>query len=176
MFHWIGYKANGWKMSKELEHSLQAVAKLGALLYAVIMFFTTWKILSGIAGHPPGKFEAMQAILSGPYASNFWGGEVAMGLVIPFIIILAVKARDMTALFWASVSSVIGIFFMRYDLVVVGMIVPGFHEYNIVGQPHLLSYTPSLHEIMITLGGMAFCAMLFLMGERLFRGHLSEDH
>jgi molybdopterin-containing oxidoreductase family membrane subunit len=29
---------------------------------------------------------------------------------------------------------------------------------------------------MITLGGMAFCAMLFLMGERLFRGHLSEDH
>jgi molybdopterin-containing oxidoreductase family membrane subunit len=76
MFHWIGYKANGWKMSKELERSLQAVAKLGALLYAVIMFFTTWKILSGIAGHPPGKFEAMQAILSGPYASNFWGGEV----------------------------------------------------------------------------------------------------
>ena len=176
MFHWIGYKANGWKMSNELQNSLQAVAKLGALLYSVIMFFTIWKVLSGVAGNPPGKYEAMMSILSGPYAANFWGGEVAMGLVIPFVIILAVKAKDMTALFWASVSSVIGIFFMRYDLVVVGQIVPGLHEYHIVGQPDLLSYSPSLHEIMVTIGGVAFCTMLFLMGERLFRGHLSEDH
>lgn len=176
MFHWLAYKANGWKMSDSLKHSIESVAKLGALLYTIIMFFTVWKIMSGLAGSPPGKYEAIQAILTGPYASNFWGGEIVMGLLIPFIIILAVKAKDMTALFWASVSSVIGIFVMRYDLVVVGMIVPGFHEYNIVGQPHLLHYTPSLHEIMITIGGLAFCAMLFLLGERMFRGHLSEDH
>jgi hypothetical protein len=25
-------------------------------------------------------------------------------------------------------------------------------------------------------GGVAFCLMLFLMGEKLFRGHVSEDH
>ena len=175
-FHWIAYKANGWKMSKELEESLQTVAKLGALLYVIIMFFTTWKVLSGITGQPPGKYEAMQALLTGSFAKNFWIGEIAMGLVIPFIIILAVRARNMTALFLASASSVIGIFFMRYDLVVVGMLVPHFHGMNIVGQPHLYSYAPTLHEWMVTLGGIGLCIMLFLMGERMFRGHLSESH
>lgn len=175
-FHWIGYKANGWKMSPALESSLQSVAKLGALLMTVIMFFTTWKIISGVSGHPPGKYEAMQAILSGPYAVNFWVGEVMMGMVIPFIIILAVRAKNLTALFIASVSAVIGIFFMRFDLVVVGMLVPHFHGMGITDLPHLFSYTPSLHEIMVVVGGMGLCSMLFLMGERLFRGHLSEDH
>jgi molybdopterin-containing oxidoreductase family membrane subunit len=118
----------------------------------------------------------MQAILSGPYAVNFWIAEVMMGMVIPFSIILAVRAKNMTALFVASLSSIIGIFFMRLDLVVVGMIVPQFHEMGILGQPHLWSYTPSLHEIMVVVGGLSLAAMGFLMGERLFKGHLSEDH
>lgn len=175
-FHWIAYKANGWKMSKELESSLQSVAKLGALLYVIIMFFTTWKVMSGITGQPPGKYEAMQALLTGSFAKNFWIGEIAMGLVIPFIIILAVRAKNLTMLFIGSASSVVGIFFMRYDLVVVGMLVPHFHGLDIVGQPHLYSYAPTLHEWMVTLGGIGLCIMLFLMGERMFRGHLSESH
>ncbi len=175
-FHWLAYKINGWKMSTKLEESLYAVAKLGALLYVVIMFFTTWKFISGYSGHPPGKYEAIMSLVSGPYAKNFWIGEVAMGLVIPFLIILAVKARNVTALAIGSASSIIGIFFMRYDLVIVGQIVPGFHEMNIVDLPHLLPYTPSLHEWVITLSGFTFCVVLFMLGERLFCGHLSEDH
>ena len=175
-FHYVGYKINGWKMSRELENSLFATAKLGALLYVVIMFFTTWKFISGISGHPPGKYEAIMALVNGPYAKNFWIGEVALGLVVPFVIILAVRARNLTALAVGSASSIIGIFFMRYDLVIVGQLVPVFHEYNIYGAPHLLPYTPTLHEWVITLSGFAFCAVLFMAGERMFRGHLSESH
>lgn len=175
-FHWIAYKTNGWKMSEDLINSLQTVAKLGAVLYVTIMFFTTWKMLSGITGHVPGKYEAMQTLLTGEYALNFWLGEVAMGLVIPFVIILAIRSRNMTALFVASALSVVGIFIMRYDLVIVGMLVPHFHGVEIVGQPHLYTYTPTLHEWMVTLGGIGLCAMLFLAGERMFRGHLSESH
>lgn len=175
-FHWVGYKINGWQMSDKLQKSLSSVAKLGALLYVTIMFFTTWKILSGIAGHPPGKYEAIMALLTGPYAKNFWIAEIGMGMVLPFVIILAVRAKNISAMALGSLASIIGIFFMRYDLVVVGQIVPGLHEYNIVSLPHLLSYTPTLHEYMITMAGFTFCAMLFMIGERMFRGHLSEDH
>jgi hypothetical protein len=53
---------------------------------------------------------------------------------------------------------------------------PGIHELNIVDLPHILPYSPTLHEWMVTLSGFAFCGILFMMGERLFRGHLSEDH
>ncbi len=175
-FHWLGYKINGWKMSEELQDSLTSVAKLGALLYVVIMFFTTWKLISGISGHPPGKYEAIMSFLTGPYALNFWVAEIAMGLVIPFLIILAVKARNIPLMALGSASSIIGIFFMRYDLIVIGQVVPGLHEYNIAGLPHLLPYSPTLHEYMVTIAGFTFCGVLFMMGERMFRGHLSEDH
>lgn len=116
------------------------------------------------------------ALVAGPYAANFWVGEIFLGMILPFAIILGVKFANPKAMFMAGLSSIIGIFFMRYDLVVVGQLVPHFHEYNIVDLPHLFSYSPSLHEVMITVGALSFCGMLFLIGEKLFRGHVSEIH
>ncbi len=175
-FHWLAYKINGWKMSTKLENSLYSVGKLGALLYIVILFFTTWKMISGYTGQQPGKYESIMALINGPYANNFWYGEVAMGLVIPLLIIMAVRAKNVPAMAIGSMLSIVGIFVMRYDLVIVGQIIPGFHELNIVNLPHILPYSPTLHEWIITLSGFTFCGVLFMMGERLFRGHLSEDH
>lgn len=175
-FTYIAYKANGWKMSDEMKKSLESVAKMGALMMAIIIFFTSWKMITGVTGQPPGKFEAMQALLSGPYSLNFWVGEVALGMVIPFVIILAVKGRNMNALFIASLAGMVGIFFMRYDLVIVGQLVPAFHGMGLVDYPELLTYAPSLHENLVVLGGIAFCGLTFLMGEKLFRGHVSENH
>jgi len=42
--------------------------------------------------------------------------------------------------------------------------------------PHYFSYSPSLHEVMITIGGLSLCAMAFLIGEKFFKGHVSESH
>ncbi|MDA8163192.1 MAG: polysulfide reductase NrfD [Desulfobacteraceae bacterium] len=175
-FTWLAYKTNGWKMSQAMERSLVATGKLGALLMAIIMFFTSWKILTGIAGKPPGEYEAMQAILSGHYSLNFWGGEVMLGMVLPFLIIMSVRAKNIKAMFIAGALCLIGIFYMRYDLVIVGQIVPWFEGMSIADAPRYFTYTPSFYEIMITLGGFSFCAMAFLMGEKLFSGHLSEEH
>ncbi|MCP4339403.1 MAG: polysulfide reductase NrfD [Desulfobulbaceae bacterium] len=175
-FTYIAYKANGWKMSDAMKKSMESVAKMGALMMAIIIFFTSWKMITGVTGQPPGKYEAMQALLSGPYAMNFWIGEVALGMLIPFIIILAVKGRNMNALFIAALAGMVGIFFMRYDLVIVGQLVPAFHGMGLVDYPELLTYMPTLHENLVVLGGIAFCGLTFLMGEKLFRGHVSEDH
>ncbi len=175
-FTYLAYKTNGWKMSEKLENSVRAVAMLGAFLMATLMFFDIWKVISGIAGHPPGKYEATMALIAGPYAVNFWVGEVLLGLVLPFVIIIGTKGKSIPALFVAGTMSIIGIFFMRYDLVLVGEIVPPFHELGVIDFPKYLSYVPSLHEIMITIGGLSFCAMAFLMGEKIFKGHYAEDH
>ncbi len=175
-FTYIAYKFNGWKISDKMSRSLESVGKMGALMMAIIIFFTSWKMITGITGNPPGKYEAMQTLLSGSYALNFWVGEVALGMVIPFAIILAVKGRNMNALFIASLAGMIGIFFMRYDLVIVGQLVPPFHGMGLVDYPNLLTYVPSLHENLVVIGGIAFCGLLFLIGEKMFRGHYSEDH
>ena len=175
-FHWLAYRINGWKMSEKLQESLRAVGKLGALLYIAIIFFTTWKMISGIAGKVPGKYEAIMAVLNGPYAQHFWFGEIFLGLVAPLVIILAVRARHIGAMAFGSLLSIIGIFIMRYDLLLVGQIIPGFHSMHLEGVPDILPYSASLHEWVITISGFTFCAILFMLGERFFRGHLSEDH
>lgn len=174
-FTYLAYLANGWKMSEKMKVSLEGVAKMGALMMAVILFFTSWKMIAGVTGHPPGKYAAMQALLTGPYAVNFWIGEVGMGMLLPFVIIMAVRGKNMNALFAASLSGMIGIYFMRYDLVIVGQLVPHFHGMGLVDYPELLTYSPSLHENLVVLGGVAFCGMFFMIGEKLFRGHLSEE-
>ncbi len=175
-FTYLAYRANNWKMSDDMKHSLESVAKLGALMMAVILFFTSWKMITGITGNPPGKYTAMMALLNGEYSLNFWIGEVALGMVIPFALIIAVKGRNMPVLFIASLAGMIGIFFMRYDLVIIGQLVPHYHGMGLVDYPELFTYAPTFHEWMVTLGGIGFCGFLFLAGERLFRGHLSDDH
>jgi molybdopterin-containing oxidoreductase family membrane subunit len=47
---------------------------------------------------------------------------------------------------------------------------------GLVDYPELFTYMPSFHEILITVSGFTFCGFLFLAGERLFRGHLSDEH
>jgi Ni/Fe-hydrogenase subunit HybB-like protein len=175
-FTYIAYKFNGWKMSDKMKKSMESVAKMGALMMAVIIFFTSWKMIAGVTGQPPGKYDAMQVLLTGPYAVNFWIGEVALGMIIPFMIILAVKGRNMNALFIASLAGMIGIFYMRYDLVIVGQLIPPYHGMGLVDYPELLTYSPTLHENLVVLGGIAFCGLTFFVGEKLFRGHVSEQH
>lgn len=175
-FTYLAYRANNWKMSDEMKHAMESVAKFGALMMAIILFFTSWKMITGITGNPPGKYTAMMALINGPYSVNFWVGEVALGMIIPFVLILAVRGKNMPVLFIASCAGMIGIFFMRYDLVIIGQLVPHYHGMGLVDYPALFTYTPRLHEIMVTLGGIGFCGFLYLAGEKLFRGHLSEDH
>jgi molybdopterin-containing oxidoreductase family membrane subunit len=69
-----------------------------------------------------------------------------------------------------------GIFFMRYDLVVVGQIVPAYKELGVSEYQGLLSYRPTVHEIMVVLGGVGVTGFLFLLGEKVFGGHKSEAH
>jgi Ni/Fe-hydrogenase subunit HybB-like protein len=175
-FTYLAYRFNNWEMDSSMREAMASVARMGALMMAVILFFTSWKMITGITGQPPGKYEAMMALLSGNYAVNFWFGEVFLGLLLPFVLIMAARGKNMHVLFIASIAGMIGIFFMRYDLVIVGQLIPAFHGMDLVDYPELLSYMPSLHENLIVLGGFGFCALLFFMGEHLFRGHVAEEH
>lgn len=175
-FTCIAYKANGWQMNKIMNHSIHSVSRVATLFLASIMFFTTWKVITGITGNAPGKYEAMQILLTGDYAINFWGGEVILGLLLPFIIIIGKRGKSMNALLVAAISGMIGIFFMRYDLVIVGQLVPHFHGMGLIGYPEHFTYSPKLHENLVVMGGFAFCGCMFLLGEKIFHGHLTETH
>lgn len=174
-FTYLAYKVNGQKMEGPMLRALEVTTKVGILLTSVIMFFSTWKIIAGMVGGA-GKQEAIMELLSGRYALNFWGLEVAAGMVIPLALFLLSRGKNLPMIFAGSASMIFGIFFMRYDLVVVGQVVPVYQELGVNEYTQLLSYSPSAHEILIVLAGMAFVGFTFLLGEKIFSGHKVEEH
>jgi len=79
-------------------------------------------------------------------------------------------------LFWASMVGMVGIFFMRYNLVHDTQLKPlqmmKIKEYQLV--PEWIHYFPSSAEIMISLGGLGLCLAMYYVGTKLF--NLDADH
>lgn len=176
LFHYLGYKVNGEEMSPEMKRALEVTTKIGILLICVILFFTTWKMISGIAGEPGGKYEAVMACINGPFSVNFWVFEVGMGMVAPLLLFFFSKGKNLNMMFVGALSMIIGIFVMRFDLVMVGQSVPVYFDLGVNEYKHIMTYSPSFYETMITLSGFAMTAFLFLLGEKLFAGHKVESH
>ncbi|GAB4556321.1 MAG: polysulfide reductase NrfD [Geothermobacteraceae bacterium] len=176
-FHLVAAKVNNERLDDKMLRALDNTRKVGILLICVISFFTIWKIVAALAGQPGGKYEAVMAMLAGPYAINFWVFEVGLALLLPLVLFLKAGIRRPGMLLVASALMIVGIFIMRYDLVIVGEIVPVFHELGVREFSGLLSYRPSFHEVVVTLGGFGMVGFLFLLGEKVFGGHkVSDEH
>ncbi len=175
LFTWLAYKINGEQMELETKRALEVTTKVGILLISVILFFTAWKFIIGFAGGE-AKIMALESLLTGPYAFNFWVLEIGVGMVIPLMLYIKSKGKNLSLMALASAMMIFGIFFMRYDLVVVGQVVPLQNELNVSEYQGLLSYSPSWHEIMVVLAGIALVGLVFLLGEKAFGGHKVEAH
>jgi molybdopterin-containing oxidoreductase family membrane subunit len=164
----------GRALSSDDHGFLQVLGKLQALLLGLLIFFVIWKILPGLYGRPPGKYEATMAMLNGTFAVNFWVFEVLIGMAIPFALLLNPRTRTSFGVMLAGLLSTLGIFFMRYDLVIAGQIVPmrpSFAE----GAESLLHYTPSLAEMAIVIGALCACLLLYILAEMKFNLSPAEE-
>jgi len=164
------YKMNFDEKTKKL---LVGLAKIQTLLIAILMFFETWKMLTAIYGGMPNRAEVAEHII---HSGAFMYGEVLMGMLIPFTVMLLTKWRSVTTYVWTSAIGMVGIFFMRYDLVHDTQLKPlqmmKTHEYQL--PPSWVEYFPSSTEIMISLGGLGLCILLYYVGTRAF--NLDEEH
>src|SRR4030043_663415 len=168
-FFVLSYWINRKTMDQPTEKALTSVGKLAILLLIILMIFTVWKMLTISVGLP-SAMEALNAIISGPYAFSFWGIEVLGGMIIPFILLLVSRGKNIMLMFVAAAIMIFSIFFMRLDMVVVGEIVPLYFELGVNEYSRLHTYTPSVSEILVVLGGVGFCALAFLLGEKIFDG------
>ncbi len=163
----IGFRYKMDFHEEKVQKLLVGLAKIQTLLLAILMFFETWKMLTGVYGGMPGRADVVKHILSG---APFWVGEVLMGMVIPFTIMLFTKWKRPTLYVYASLIGMVGIFFMRYDLVHDTQLKPlqmmKTREYQL--PPEWVHYFPSSTEIMISLGGLGLAILLYYLGTRAF--------
>lgn len=155
----LNFTESGTKM-------LTGLAKIQGLLISILIFFVTWKMLTDIYGGMPNRSEVALHILG---SWTFWA-EVILAMVIPLLIILRSGGRNVTGMFWASLSGMVGVFFMRYNLVHDTQLKPlqmlKKSEYQL--SPSWVEYFPSSAEIMISLGGVGLCLVLYYVGTKVF--------
>ncbi len=154
------------KFPENIRVMLVNFAKIQGLLISILIFFETWKMLTAIYGGMPNRADVAEHILT---TWPFWV-EVFCGMLIPLYIVLKSKGQDVVGMFWASLIGMVGIFFMRYDLVHDTQLKPlqmmKITEYQL--PPEWVHYFPSATEIMISLGGLGICLLLYYVGTKVF--------
>jgi len=112
--------------SKEKVINRDLVFSLGNLLAAMILidlFLVMSDVLVLLVSHSEAQ-EVAQLILKGKFGILFIGVENVMGKIIPAIILLIPRLRNLTTVTISSVLVVVGIFFMRYVVVLGGEFLP----------------------------------------------------
>jgi len=165
--------------SEEIE-SINTLAKIFLLLIFIYIFFEVWKILVGIYGKPPHEYEAVMAFIKGPYSFNFWIFEVLFAVIIPLVILLFPSLRSLKNYLIGSIFCIIGIFILRYDLVIGGQIVPlRYPEVPVTSYrfPYIYnSYSPSIYEILIVIGTLALGIIIYTIGYHILDFNWKEEN
>jgi len=151
---------------------LEGLAKIQGLLISILIFFVTWKMLTDVYGGMPNRAEVAEHIF---HSWTFWA-EVILAMVIPLFVILTTMGRKPVLMFWVSLSGMVGIFFMRYNLVHDTQLKPlqmlKTSEYQLA--PEWIHYFPSSTEMFIALGGLGLCMAMYYVGTKAF--NLDEEH
>jgi len=160
----LNFPANAKKM-------LEGLAKIQGLLISILIFFVTWKMLTDIYGGMPSRAEVAVHILG----SLTFQAEVLLAMVLPLIVVLTTMGKKPVLMFWASMIGMVGIFFMRYNLVHDTQLKPLMMlkktEYQLA--PTWIDYFPSSAEMLISAGGLGLCILMYYVGTKMF--NLDEE-
>jgi len=151
---------------EHIKKMLEGLAKIQGLLISILIFFVAWKMLTDIYGGLPNRAEVAIHIFG---SWTFWA-EVVLAMAIPLLVILKDYGKSPVLFFWVSLSGMVGIFFMRYNLVHDTQLKPlqmmKTREYMVA--PEWVHYFPSSTEIMISLGGLGLCIAMYYAGTKFF--------
>ena len=169
----------GWRYKMDFPPEVQkfmvTLAQVLGLLLAILMFFEIWRALTAIYGDMPERGDIARHMIS---SKRFLIGEVLLGMLIPFVIIILSKGRAIKLMVYASITGMIGIFWMRYDLVDDTQLAPmlplKIREY--LAAPGLTEYTPTSVEWMIAIGAIGLAFMMYYAADKFFDlDHTVED-
>lgn len=94
------------------------------LLYLIIvdgLIFTDYYVLyTGFTE----SYEVAKLVLFGSLSGLFWGGEVLAGVLAPLYLILSPHGKTERGITLASILAIIGVFTMRYIIVIGGQMIP----------------------------------------------------
>jgi molybdopterin-containing oxidoreductase family membrane subunit len=143
---------------------------VAASLYMVAVFHLTHLYFAR-----QGAFEAFILLgRGGPgvYPLLFWLGYVALGSVLPLLLLFHPKLAGARATRVASALVVLGAFAWLFVFIIGGQafpleIFPGYQVSSSFGDGAVARYMPSLPELLLGIGGLGAAFLLTLVGVRV---------
>ena len=143
-------------------------------LFANLYFLALYHVTNlYIAKHI--NFELFILTSGGIYTFIFWAGQVLIGLILPLVLIMSNKFKDTIALKYASILVLLGGFSAMHVIIIGGQAFPLniFPDHIILDSAFydnvVHSYTPSIYEFILGIGGIALALIIVLIGIANFK-------
>jgi molybdopterin-containing oxidoreductase family membrane subunit len=156
------------------------VTRLGRLLgifAGLVLYFTALQHLTNLYAAEHIGVERFILLEGGIYTAAFWIGQVLIGGVLPLLLVFR-RGQDgqLTRRNFSLASALViaGGFAQLYVIVIGGQayplnLFPGMEVSSSFYDGEVAAYAPTLPEIGLGLGGVAFAGLLVLVGLKLLR-------
>ncbi len=165
VFHIVQMAIYAWN-DKVLEPEILERKKrlLGVFILGSLYMVVVYHMTNLYFAHRIG-FERFILLDGGVYSSLFWWGYVLIGNVLPLALIFLPGMKNRKSALTASLAVVLGGFVFLYVFIIGGQafpldIFPGYEVSSTFGDGQIASYTPSIYEILLGLGGLAIAFII----------------
>lgn len=156
---------------------LHRLGRLLGVFVAVVLYFTAVQHLTNLYAAEHIGVERFILLDGGIYTMLFWGVQVVMGGLLPLVLVFRSSSGSQNTAWTmalASVLVIIGGIAQVYVIVIGGQawpltLFPGMEVSSSFYDGVVNSYTPSLPEIGLGLGGVALAGLIVLFAIKVLR-------
>lgn len=153
---------------------LNRLRQLLVIFVAAVLYFVVVQNLTSLYFT---KFHAVQAFVlrdGGIYTLLFWVGQIVVGGILPLVILLTALGKQRIWLLVACALVVIGGFAQMYVTIIAAQaypleLFPGMIEKSSFFDGEVNSYTPSLSELFLGMGGVAVALLVTTFAVKVLR-------
>ncbi len=164
------YAWNDRHLTPEIQRRM---ARLLGVFIAASLYLVAVYHLTNLYFTRQVAFEAFILRDGGIFPLLFWGGYVALGAIVPLVLLFHPKLTGERATLVASVLVILGALAWLYVFIVGGQafpldIFPGHVVTSSFGDGQIATYKPSMPELLLGVGGMGAAFLMTIVGMRMF--------
>jgi molybdopterin-containing oxidoreductase family membrane subunit len=168
----LAYKWTGRELGDAVLNRLRYTL---AIFIAAVLFFELARHLTNLYATEHHGIEAFILRDGGIYTFIFWGGQILLGSLLPMLLIWCDKLKNnRVALGAAAGFAILGGVSLIYNVLIGGQSYPMEMFPNAVVESAYFdgvvnTYTPSLAEIVLGIGGVGVALLVILLGVKVLR-------
>lgn len=171
-FHLAQTAIYSWNNKSLEEHVQRRMRNLMGIFVIAALYLVATYHLTNLYFARQDAFERFILLEGGVYPQLFWFGYVAIGNLLPLLLIFHPALGGTRSVVAASLAVIAGAFALLYVFIIGGQafpldIFPGFAVNSSFGDGQVASYSPSLFEIMLGIGGLSVALLITAIGIRV---------